>query len=483
MRSIKFYISCLLLGIVFAFLSAGPAGAAQVKVLVDGKDVALDVRPVIENGRTLVPLRGIFEKMGATVNWDSKTKTVTAVKGSKKIKLVIGSKVATKNNETVKLDVPAAVRNGNTLVPLRFVSEALGANVSFNKTDKTISVDTKVKVEYATGFSIEYIGDGCKKVVDGEGRTLLLVLRGKKVPDGYKGVPVIYTPIDNVLAASITQVSLLRPLNVLHSISGVTADKNDWYIAEIKKGLEKGSIKFVGGSNMGEPDYEKVQALNPQIVFAYTGAYGQQKMINKLSELGIKYAIDNEYLEEHPLGRMEWIKFLGAFYNKEAEATAYFNNAVKAVNALNTKIPKGTKPKVLWGSIYKGEVYVPNGGSYVAKMIEMAGGDYVFKDLSPNKGSSSKISIEEFYAKGIDADIFIYSSTTEWTGSVQDIIKKAPVLAELNSIKKGNVWCFQPWYYQVLDKTHETIQDLAVIFHPSAFKGYSVKHYDKVPMK
>lgn len=474
---------CALLLIISLIYVANPAQAADVKVLFDGKALNMDVKPVIENNRTLVPLRAIFERLGAKVDWDDKTETVMAVKGSTTIKLVINNTNALRNGITVKLDVPARIIQGRTLVPLRFVNEAMGADVKWNGTTRNVTIINPAKPKYATGFDVKYLADGCKLVTDGEDRKLLLVPRGKKAPAGYKGIPVIYTPIDNVLAASLTQVCLLRPLNVLDSISGVTTEKDKWYIDEIKKGLENGSVTYVGGSGMGEPDYEKVQALNPEVIFVYTGSFGQQKIIQKADELGIKYAVDNEYLEEHPLGRMEWIKFLGAFYDKEAEAAVHFNNAVKSLEALSKKIPKGAKPKVLWGMIYNGDVYVPNAGSYVAKMIEMAGGDYVFKDFGVDKGGSEKISLEEFYAKGIDADVFIYSSFPKYASSVQSIIKNAPVMADINPIKKGNVWCLQPWYYQSLDKTHETIEDLAAIFYPSTFKGYTLKHYCKLSKK
>jgi iron complex transport system substrate-binding protein len=468
----------MLISLVFITSLGNTAEASDVRVLVDGKKLSLDVKPVIENGRTLVPFRVISEELGAKVDWDERTETVTAIKGKTTIKLVLNNRTAFVNNTRNTLDVPAVSRNGRTLVPLRFVAEALGANVHYNGTNRTVTVETKVPLRYVTGFSIEYVGNGSKKVTDGEGRTLLLVPRGQKAPAGYDGIPVIYTPIENVIAGSTTQVSLLRPLNVLDSIKGVTTNIDDWYIDEIKRGLSNKSITYVGDSRT--PDYEKIQTLRPELIFAYTGPYGQQQLIQKVSELGFNYAVNNEYLEEHPFGRMEWIKFLGAFYNKEAEATAYFNNAVKSAENLSNKLPKGQKPKVLWGLIWKGEVYVPYGGSYVAKMIEMAGGDYVFKEMGPNNTGSAKITIEEFYAKGIDADILIYSSTSNRISSVQTIIDNAPILASIKPIKNEQVWVFQPWYHQSIDKTHEIIEDLAALFYPSTFRNHQVKHYDKL---
>jgi len=109
-------------------------------VNLDGQKLSFDVSPRIENGRTLVPLRAIFEALGATIEWDDTSKTVTAVKGSTNIKLTIDQAMAYKNGNEVKLDVAAKIVNSRTLVPLRFVSEAIGATVNWDETTRLITI-------------------------------------------------------------------------------------------------------------------------------------------------------------------------------------------------------------------------------------------------------------------------------------------------------------------------------------------------------
>ncbi len=336
---------------------------------------------------------------------------------------------------------------------------------------------TQIRVEYGADFSIEYLEDDIKKIVDGEGRTLLLVPRGATPPDGYDADQIIYTPVENVLNCSTTFVSLMRPLDVFDSITGVTTDTDGWYIEEMKEGLESGKITFVGGSGMGEPDYELVQSLNPELAMVYTGAYGQQALIEKFEELDIPYVVINDYTEEEPLARMEWMKLLSAFYNKEEVANAYFAEVEGALESLKDKIPAGKQTQVVWGLVHGGNVHTPNAGSYVAKMIEMAGGDYVFKDFGVGKTGSEPITPEEFYARAAEAEVFIYSSTTIWTPYLNTIIENAPILEEIETIKQEKVWVYQPWYYQALDKTHEQIEDLAAIFYPEVFSGHELKYY------
>jgi len=116
---------------------------AVISVLYDGKRIGFDQLPVIENGRTLVPLRAIFEKIGAEVEWNGETRTVTASKDGTVISLTIDSTTAAKNGETVTLDVPAKIINGRTLVPVRFVSDCFGVGVEWNKNIQSVILTSK----------------------------------------------------------------------------------------------------------------------------------------------------------------------------------------------------------------------------------------------------------------------------------------------------------------------------------------------------
>jgi cytochrome c-type biogenesis protein CcmE len=127
-------------------LALGPTQFAQaqslpIRVSLNGQFISFgQVTPVQVGGRVLVPLRGIFESLGSTVNFDAATSTVYASSGANQIQLRLGSAEATVNGQTRYLDVPAQVRFGRTLVPLRFVSEAMGANVSWNESQRTVFI-------------------------------------------------------------------------------------------------------------------------------------------------------------------------------------------------------------------------------------------------------------------------------------------------------------------------------------------------------
>lgn len=129
----------LLVSLVFICLIAAPVLSAPT-IDLDGRQLSFDVLPTIDDGRTLVPLRAIFEAMGATVNWDQDSQTATAMKDGTTVILQIGSTAPTINGEIRELDVPAKIIEGRTLAPLRFVGEAFGGTVDWDQASQLISI-------------------------------------------------------------------------------------------------------------------------------------------------------------------------------------------------------------------------------------------------------------------------------------------------------------------------------------------------------
>ena len=118
---------------------ARPALAAPT-IKLDGQQLSFDIEPIIQDGRTLVPLEAIFEAMGADVAWDASTLTATGTKGNITVKLTIGSTEPTVNGISHTLDVPGKMADGNPLAPLRFVCEAFGGIVEWEDATQTIHI-------------------------------------------------------------------------------------------------------------------------------------------------------------------------------------------------------------------------------------------------------------------------------------------------------------------------------------------------------
>ena len=144
---------CIMAGIV---ISPVALAAAPIKVLLNGVAVSFDVPPTIENGRTLVPFRAIGEALGVQVHWDNANRRVIAQQGSSIIELPVAQRSAKVNGQSVELDVPATIRQGRTLVPLRFFSQAFGAGVHWDNASRTVTINTGPKAAYILGYYYSY---------------------------------------------------------------------------------------------------------------------------------------------------------------------------------------------------------------------------------------------------------------------------------------------------------------------------------------
>lgn len=139
----------LIISVFVAFGASGLAGASeqphpQVRVFLDGKPMAFDVPPVMVNDRVMVPMRKIFETFGMKVTWNDETQTVKAERGSRFIELQIGNPTPRFNGRSEPwLDTPAVVRDGRTMVSLRFVAWSLGLNVDWDQEAHAVVISTQ----------------------------------------------------------------------------------------------------------------------------------------------------------------------------------------------------------------------------------------------------------------------------------------------------------------------------------------------------
>lgn len=353
---------------------------------------------------------------------------------------------------------------------------ACGGNSDTQNADSVGQV-SQVHLQYAHGFALQNLQHGCKLVTDSAGAKFLLVPRGEKRPAGYSSLTVINTPVQRIVCLSSTFVSDLRPIGALNAVRGVPS--GPWYIGEIKNGIADGQIEVVE-TGMGEPDYEKIIALKPDVVFTYTAAGPTSETIyTKLKSLGIPTVVDNDWLEQNPLGRMEWVKFMAAFVNKEDVATAFFEQAVTRVLSMEQKTStQPNKPDVVWGMTMDGRTwYMDPGNGYSAEEVKMAGGKFAFANVTGS--GMAQLSPEAVYAGAEKADVWIFASATNYFQGLKNLVASAPWLAKTKPFKTGNIWVFQPWYWQSNDRTDGIIADLAAIFYPGLFPHHRMLYFVK----
>lgn len=176
-KNMKKVSAALLAGalLIPAAIPHNAEAAGQIKIYIDGVELTTRQAPIAQGNRTLVPLRGIFEALNAQVNWNQKTQTITAYKGGNTVMLKVGSTAATVNGSNVTLEVPARAINGNTVVPLRFIGEALGQNVSWNSASQSVIITTTADLQAPSSVTASNLGQY------GDGRDLRVTFN--KSPD------------------------------------------------------------------------------------------------------------------------------------------------------------------------------------------------------------------------------------------------------------------------------------------------------------
>ena len=196
----------LVLILLTAILSIAPVSAAAIDVKIDNKKLVMDVPASIINGRTMVPMRAIFEKLGATVIWDDATKGITAKKGEKTIILTLNRKTAYINGSANILDAAPTTLGGRTMVPVRFVSEAMGCTVQWDKNTETVNIYTGSTTQDAKKYKVIRVVDGDTFVVDYNGTEEKVRLIGIDTPES------VHPDADRNTAAGITASDYTKSL-------------------------------------------------------------------------------------------------------------------------------------------------------------------------------------------------------------------------------------------------------------------------------
>ncbi len=189
----------------------------------------------------------------------------------------------------------------------------------------------------------------------------------------------INIPIKKIVLLSSTYIGFIEILDELNSIVGISAIEMV-YNSKIQEFFKNGKIFEIGYEQ--NLLYEKIVQIKPDVVFAY--AVGKENLphIKKMESLGIPVLFTAEYLENHPLGRTEWIKFFSVFFNKEKLADSIFQEIEKKYfNILSRKKSVLSKPLVLLNYPYNGTWYIPNNNSYFVQLIKDAGGKYIFESF------------------------------------------------------------------------------------------------------
>ena len=322
------------------------------------------------------------------------------------------------------------------------------------------------QLDYAQQFTADCYEGGYTMVsIPDSGQKFLVVPQDAAEVDSLPAdVTVLRQPVENIYLVSTSVMDLILHLDALDSITLSGTKAEGWYLPEAKQAMEEGRIAYAG--KYSAPDYEQILAANCGLAIENTMILHTPEVKEQLEHFGIPVLVERSSYESGPLERMEWIKLYGILLGKEDTAEQVFAAQEAAIAPLLEQEPTG-KSCAFFSLSSNNLATVRKGSDYVAKMIEMAGGAYVFSDLTDNGNSlaTMNLPLEDFYAGAKDADVLIYNSAIEGTiASVSQLTEKFPLLSEFKAVQNGQVWCTSQSLFQQSMALADLILDMNKVF-------------------
>ena len=319
----------------------------------------------------------------------------------------------------------------------------------------------RLSLSYATCFAADYYEGGYILLSIVNEDPFLLIPEGQTVPaDLPAEIHILQQPLDRIYLVATSAMDFFDALDALDTIRLSGTNAEGWYIAAAKERMQSGEILFAG--KYSAPDYETILSSGCDLAIESTMIYHNPEVREELESLGIPVLVEHSSYEENPLGRLEWIRFYGILTGKEEEAAALYQDQLEKLSQLTATGQTGKT--VCFFSINSSKTAnVRKSTDYIAKMIEMAGGTYIFSNLGAGENALSTVNMqmEEFYAGAKDADILIYNSTIEGKpSSITDLLGKSELLADFKAVREGQVYATTENFFQKTMGLADFILDL-----------------------
>ena len=338
-----------------------------------------------------------------------------------------------------------------------------------------------MELTYAKQFSVDYYEGGFKLITLADKGRFLVVPEGKDLPKGIsRDITPIYQPVKNIYLAATSAMCLFDAMDRLDAIKLSGTKEDGWYIENAKKAMQNGDIIYAG--KYSEPDYELILDNACPLAIESTMIGHASEVKEKLEKLGVPVLVDQSSQEKHPLARGEWIKLYAALLNEEEKANELFSEQTAHLDALSDNASTN-KTVAFFHISSSGFVVARKSGDYVSKMIELAGGKYVFENLGdPDKDTSTvTVEMETFYEIAKDADFIIYNSTIGGEiKTMEEFLSLSGLLKNFKAVKNGNVWCTSENMFQESLQLGRMIGDFNAIFTDNTENINGVRYLHKL---
>lgn len=347
-------------------------------------------------------------------------------------------------------------------------SAATGSNCTVDP----LVYDHSMELFYAENFAVDYYEGGYKLLTTRlNGDRILIVPEHEQAPEdaealvspSAEGEPgkliVLQEPVKNLYLVASSVMDMFAQLDSMDAISMCGLKEEDWYIPAAKQAMKDGTLLYAG--KYSQPDYELLLSQNCSMAIENLMIYHTPEVMEKLEEFGIPTLVEYSSYEEHPLGRVEWVRFFGALLDQEEKADQLFEKQKEALKRVETEESTG-KTVAFFYITSNGLVQVRQSTDYIPKMIELAGGKYVFENLGDpdSRRSTVNLQLEDFYDGAQDADFLVYNTTIDrQVQTLEDLLKKCSLLKDFKAVKNHQVWCTTEDMYQQSMSAGNLIED------------------------
>lgn len=328
------------------------------------------------------------------------------------------------------------------LIPLllALLATACQGSASYSPADFTTEIYTPA---HASGFDIRGTEQSAATLVTVRNpwqggssveQHLLVLREGVKPPADFDG-QVVKAPVRHVVCMSSSHVAMFDAIGQVRRISGVSGID---YIsnAYVNEHRYCGEVLDVGyDTNL---NFERLAAMRPDLMLLY-GVTGENTVVTgKLRELGIPYIYVGDYMEESPLGKAEWLMLAAELCNDRDRGVETFGQIAERYNAIKSAVTAAApaaRPKVMLNTPYRDTWFMPSSHSFMVRLIEDAGGEYVY--TQNDSDSSVAVDLEEAYLLANAADVWLNVGPCN---SLAELTAQNPKFADIPTVRSRMVF-------------------------------------------
>ncbi len=353
----------------------------------------------------------------------------------------------------------------------------------------------KARLRHARCFTLEYHGTFKRVEVRdawrnaGETFVYILVPRGQAPPPDLPGDAVVVSvPVERMAVFSTSWTAFFPMLHIEDKLVGLAGC--EWVSTpEVVSRIQAGAVQEIGDGGRGmnrKIHLERLTLVRPEAVMVYATGIPDFDQHPKLMEAGFKTLVNAAHMEATPLGRTEWIKFLAAFFNREAEAERVFDDIAQRYETLVQKTRNVShRPTVFCNAAWRGTWYMPGGASYTARFLEDAGAQYLWRD-DPSAGSTP-LAIETVVDRAREAEFWVDTNLCRSLAELKGIDERYGLFASYRSGKvfnndaRTNDKGGNDFWETGLARPDLVLADLISIFHPELVPGHQRIWYRQLP--